>query len=57
MAEDCPRCHGGKYTNGIGYMLPVKPKLTLYIENAMATTHKIHLKCNNCGYKETRTIV
>ena len=57
MAEDCPRCHGGKYTDGIGYLLPTKPKLTLFIENAMATTHKIHLKCTNCGYKETRTIV
>jgi predicted nucleic-acid-binding Zn-ribbon protein len=54
MAEECPRCHGGKYTSGIGYMLPTKPKFTLFIENVMAVNKKVHLKCNNCGYKETR---
>ena len=52
VARDCPRCHGGKYNEGVGFVPPKKPKPTLRQVNVMSTTRTIHYKCNNCGFTD-----
>ena len=52
MVEDCPRCHGGKYNEGVGFIPPKKLNPTLRVENVMGSTQMIHRRCNNCGYKD-----
>jgi hypothetical protein len=53
--EDCPRCHGGKYVEGKGYIPPKSPRPTLRVENVMSSTMKVYYHCGNCCYKEQRS--
>jgi hypothetical protein len=50
--ESCPRCHGGKYIPGRGFVDPKTPQLTLRVDNVMGSTQRIHKKCSNCGWSE-----
>jgi len=51
---DCPRCHGGKYVPGKGFVPPKNPNPTMRIENVMGATQVVHYHCGNCCYKEKR---